>query len=165
MWIAFLFASVLGVGRSFAVERDRGTLEGLGLLPVPGGTLFLGKFLSNALFLLLVQLVWIAGVCAALHPASVTSDGDPVCCGGEPWAGSVGDAVSALSASSRSRELLMPLLLFPLALPIVIGCVRATTLVYTGDGGETWPWFNLLAAFDVMFIAVAYAVFDFVLEE
>ncbi len=165
LWIAFLFASVLGVGRSFAVERDRGTLEGLGLLPVPGGALFLGKFLSNALFLLLVQLVSLPVFALlytlpALRPMAIL-----FVVVGNLGLAALGTLFSALSASSRSRELLMPLLLFPLALPIVIGCVRATTMVYLGDGAETWPWFNLLAAFDVMFIAVAYAVFDFVLEE
>ncbi len=77
----------------------------------------------------------------------------------------LGTLFSAVSASSRSREILMPLLLFPLAIPVVIGTVRVTTLVFQDRAGEAWPWFNLLAAFDLIFISLAYAVFDLVLED
>lgn len=165
LWIAFLFAGMLGLGRSIAVERDRGTLEGLILCPVPAGTIFLGKFLSNLAFILIVQVVSLP-VFAALYtlPALRPMVLLIAVVGAAGFAG-LGTLFSAVSASSRSREILMPLLLFPLAIPVVIGTVRVTTLVFQDRTGEAWPWFNLLAAFDLIYVALAYAVFDFVLED
>ena len=165
LWIAFLFSGMLGLGRSIAVERDRGTLEGLSLCPVPAGAIFLGKFLSNLAFILIVQAVALP-VFAALYnlPALQPLVLLIALVGAAGFAG-LGTLFSAVSASSRSREILMPLLLFPLSIPIVIGTVRVTTLVFQDRSGEAWPWFNLLAAFDVVFVSLAYVVFDLVLED
>lgn len=165
LWIAFLFAGMLGLGRSLAVERDRGTLEGLSLCPVDAGTIFLGKFVSNVLFIVIVQVVSLpvfAGLynLPALRPA-VFAIG---IAGAIGFAG-LGTLFSALASSSRGREILMPLLLFPLSIPVVIATVRATTLVFQGNAGDAWPWFNLLVAFDVIFVTLAYVVFDLVLED
>lgn len=165
LWIAFLFAGMLGLGRSISVERDRGTLEGLTLCPVPAGAIFLGKFLSNLAFILIVQAVSLPVFAAlytlpALRPLVLL-----IALVGATGFAALGTLFSAMSASSRSREVLMPLLLFPLAIPVVIGTVRVTTLVFQDRAGETWPWFNLLAAFDLIFVSLAYVVFDLVLED
>ncbi|MGH9175062.1 MAG: heme exporter protein CcmB [Vicinamibacterales bacterium] len=165
LWIAFLFAGMLGLGRSLAVERDRGTLEGLALCPVDAGTIFLGKFLSNVIFIGIVQLISLP-VFAALYSLPAL---DPLvlaiaAIGAIGFAG-LGTLFSAMASSSRAREILMPLLLFPLAIPLVIGTVRATTYIFEGNSGDAWPWFNLLAAFDVIFVTLSYVVFDLVLEE
>jgi heme exporter protein B len=165
LWVAFLFAGMLGLGRSLAVERDRGTLEGLALCPVDGGTIFLGKLVSNVLFIVIVQAVALPVFAAlynlpALHPMVLLLG----FVGAVGFAG-LGTLFSAVASSSRGREILMPLLLFPLAIPVVIATVRATTLVFQDRIGDAWPWFNLLAAFDLIFVALAYAVFDLVLED
>jgi heme exporter protein B len=165
LWIAFLFAGMLGLGRSLAVERDRGTLEGLALCPVDGGIIFLGKLISNFLFIAIVQLISLP-VFAGLYNLPALS---PVLlliavAGAVGFAG-LGTLFSAVASGSRSREILMPLLLFPLMIPVVIAAVRATTLVLQGRGDDAWPWFNLLAAFDVIFVTLAYVVFDLVLED
>jgi heme exporter protein B len=165
LWIAFLFAGMLGLGRSLAVERDRGTLEGLSLCPVDAGTIFLGKFLSNVIFIAIVQVVSLP-VFAALYtlPALRPMVLAIAAIGAVGFAG-LGTLFSAIASSSRAREILLPLLFFPLAIPLVIGTVRATTLIFEGNGGDAWPWFNLLAAFDVIFVTLSYIVFDLVLEE
>jgi heme exporter protein B len=165
LWIAFLFAGMLGLGRSIAMERDRGTLEGLTLCPVDGGVIFLGKLISNFLFISIVQLVALPVFLAlydlpALHPVVLL-----IAVAGSLGFAGLGTLFSAVSSSSRSREVLMPLLLFPLTIPVVIATVRATTLVFQDRIGDVWPWFNLLAAFDVMFITLAFVVFDLVLED
>ena len=165
LWIAFLFAGMLGLGRSLAVERDRGTLEGLMLCPVPAGVIFLGKFIANLLFVMLVEAVSLpvfAGLydLPALAPAMF-----PVALAGTVGFAGLGTLFSAVAASSRAREILMPLLLFPISIPIVIAVVRATTLIFDDRTADAWPWFNLLAAFDVLFVTLAYVVFDLVLEE
>jgi heme exporter protein B len=165
LWIAFLFSGMLGLGRSIAVERDRGTIEGLTLCPVDAGTIFLGKFISNLLFIMIVQAVSLPVFAAiydlpALRPIVLVL----AVLGAIGFSG-LGTLFSAVASSSNSREILMPLLLFPLAIPVVIATVRATTLVFQGQMGEAWPWFNLLAAFDVIFLTLSYVVFDLVLED
>jgi len=165
LWIAFLFAGMLGLGRSLAVERDRGTLEALTLCPVDGGTIFLGKLVANVLFISLVEVVALPVFAAlydlpALHPAMF-----PIALAGTLGFAGLGTLFSAVSAGSRAREILMPLLLFPLATPVVIAVVRATTLIFQGRTGDAWAWFNLLAAFDVIFVTLSWLVFDLVLED
>jgi heme exporter protein B len=165
LWIAFLFAGMLGLGRSLAVERDRGTLEGLTLCPVDAGTIFLGKFISNVLFIVIVQAVALPVFYGLYNLPSLRPMVFLIALVGAIGFAGLGTLFSAVAASSRAREILMPLLLFPLAIPLVIGTVRATTLIFQGESGEAWPWFNLLAAFDVIFVTLSYVVFDLVLEE
>ncbi|MCO5176966.1 MAG: heme exporter protein CcmB [Thermomicrobiales bacterium] len=165
LWIAYLFAGMLGLGRSIAVERDRGTLEGLTLCPVDGGSIFLGKLISNLLFVLAVQLVTLPVFAALYDLPALRPMVFAIAFIGALGLSGLGTLFSALAAGSRSREILMPLLLFPLAIPVVIGCVRATTLVFEGNLSDAWPWFNLLTAFDAIFVAISYVVFDYVLEE
>jgi heme exporter protein B len=165
LWIAFLFAGMLGLGRSLAIERDRGTLEGLTLCPVDGGTIFLGKLISNVLFISIVQLVALPVFWALYDLPALTPMVFAIAFVGSLGYAGLGTLFSALVSTSRAREILMPLLLFPMAIPVVIATVRATTLVFQGSVGDAWPWFNLLVVFDVIFITIAYLLFDLVLEE
>lgn len=165
LWIAFLFAGMLGLGRSLAVERDRGTLEGLALCPTPAGTIFLGKFVSNVVFVGLVQVVSLPVFAALYDLPALTPAIYPVALAGVVGFAGLGTLFSAVASSGRAREILMPLLLLPLSIPIVIAVVRATTLIFQQQTGDAWPWFNLLAAFDVIFVTLAYVVFDLALED
>lgn len=165
LWIAFLFAGMLGLGRSLAVERDRGTLEGLALCPTPAGTIFLGKFVSNVVFVGLVQVVSLPVFAALYDLPALTPAMYPVALAGVVGFAGLGTLFSAVASSGRAREILMPLLLLPLSIPIVIAVVRATTLIFQHQASDAWPWFNLLAAFDVMFVTLAYVVFDLALED
>jgi heme exporter protein B len=165
LWIAFLFAGMLGLGRSIAVERDRGTLEALLLCPVAGGTLFLGKFAANVIFIGLVEIISLPVFYAlydlpALAPMVVL-----IALAGTVGFAGLGTLFSALASSSRAREILLPLLLLPLSIPVVIAVVRATTLVFQDDTADAWRWFNLLVAFDIVFVTLAYLVFDVALED
>lgn len=165
LWIAFLFAGMLGLGRSLAVERDRGTLEALTLCPVDAGWIYLGKFIASLFFILLVQIISLPIFAAlydlpALDPAML-----PVALAGSIGFAGLGTLFSAVAAGSRSREILMPLLLMPLSIPIVIAVVRATTLIFEGKTSDAWAWFNVLAAFDVIFVTLSWLVFHLVLED
>lgn len=165
LWIAFFFAGILGIGRSIAVERDRGTLDGLLLAPVDGGQLFLGKFLGSLVSILFVEAIALpvfAGLYAlpALHPLALA-----IVVAGTVGFSSLGTLFSAVASSGRSREVLLPLLLFPILIPVLIAAVRATTLVFQGDEGEVLRWFNLLVGFDVVFITLAYLGFSSVIED
>lgn len=165
LWIAFFFAGMLGLGRSIALERDRGTFEGLLLTPVDGGTLFLGKFMATLLSILLVQVITLPVFAVlynlpALHPWVIAI----TLVGTVGFAG-LGTLFSAVAANGRAREVLLPLLLFPLLVPVLIAAVQATALVFQGERGDLIAWFNLMVAFDVIFVTLAYLGFSFVIEE
>lgn len=165
LWIAFFFAGMLGLGRSIALERDRGTLEGLLLTPVDGGTIFVGKFLATMLSLLFVEAVTLPVFAVlydrpALHPWVIAL----AIVGTVGFAG-LGTLFSAIASSGRTREVLLPLLLFPLLVPVLLGAVQATAIVFDSERDGILAWFNLLVAFDVIFVTLAYLGFSFVIEE
>ena len=165
LWIAFLFAGSLGIGRTIAAERDRGTLDGLLLTPVDSGVLFAGKFLGALISLLVVEAIALP-VFAILYdvPALQPRMWLVALVGSAGFVG-LGTLFSAIAARGRAREVLLPLLLFPLVIPILIASVRATALLFGADGDGFWRWFNLLVGFDVIFIVLAFLGFGYVLEE
>ncbi len=165
LWVAFNFAGMLGLGRSIALERDRGSLDGLLLCPVDRGTIYLGKFIGNFLFITLVEVISVP-IFAALFNLNVLQPSlFVVLLLGTIGFASVGTLLAVMAASTRSREVMLPVLMFPILLPVVIATVRATTLILTGQTGDLGPWLNLLGAYDLLFLTIAYAVFDRVVEE
>ncbi len=165
LWVAFNFAGMLGLGRSIALERDRGSLDGLLLCPVDRGTIYLGKFIGNFLFITLVEVISVP-IFAALFNLNVLQPAlFVVLLLGTVGFASVGTLLAVMAASTRSREVMLPVLMFPILLPVVIATVRATTLILTGQTRDLVPWLNLLGAYDLLFLTIAYAVFDRVVEE
>lgn len=165
LWITVIFAGLLGLGRSAAIDRQQGAWEGLLLAPADRGTLFLGKLASALLFIGIVEvlaLVVFAALFAlpVLRPMVVL-----VVVLGTLGFSTLGTLFSVMAATTRAREVLLPVLLFPLALPVVISAVRATTLLLTGREGEVDPWISLLAGFDALFLGIAYVVFGHAVEE
>lgn len=165
LWIAFFFAGMLGLGRSIALERDRGTFEGLLLTPVDGGTLFAGKFLATLLSILAIQAITLPVFAVlyslpALHPWVIGI----VIVATIGFAG-LGTLFSAVASTGRAREVVLPLLLFPLLVPVLIAAVQATALVFQEESDDLLSWFNLLVAFDVIFVTLAYLGFSYVVEE
>jgi heme exporter protein B len=127
--------------------------------------IFLGKLVSNLLFITIVQVVSLPVFAGLYNLPALSPQVFLIAFAGAVGFAGLGTLFSAVASGSRSREILMPLLLFPLMIPVVIASVRATTLVLQDRGGDAWPWFNLLAAFDVIFVTLAYVVFDLVLED
>ena len=166
LWSTFLFATLLALGRGFARERDRGTLEGLVLAPIDRGSLYLAKLLANTLFVLLVEVVSLP-IFAALFGVrfdwprllAVAVLGALGLCG-------VGTLFAAMATHTRAREVMLPVLLIPIAIPVVIATVKATAAA-TGPAPvlDDLPWLNLLVAFDAIFIALSYLVFEHVIAD
>lgn len=166
LWVAFTFSGILGLGRSFAAERDKGSLDGMLLAPVDRGAILVGKATANLIFILLMEAVTL--------PLFVILFNVPL-----PWFplvgylilgtlgfSVVGTLLSAIAASTRMREVMLPLLLFPVLVPLFIGAVKITSGAFAGQAFDDYSnWFNLLIAFDVIFIVVAFLVFEYVVEE
>jgi heme exporter protein B len=168
LWLAFMFTGVLGLGRSFQAEQANDCLEQLLLVPGDRGNIFLGKFVGNVAFMLAVEILIIPlfalffqlNLWDALLPLLV------VAILGTLGFAAIGTLFSALTANLRAREVLFPLLLFPLVVPVIIGSVTATGVVLSGGMlGEAGGWLKLLGAFDTIFLAVAYLTFEVVVEQ
>jgi heme exporter protein B len=162
LWVAFVFAGVLALGRSMAFERDRGTLDGLLLAPIDRGALYAAKVAANACFMLAVEAILLPVFTAFFDLPVVRFEVVPVLLLGTLGFAAVGTLFAAMAANTRAREALLPVLLFPVAVPVIIGSVKATAAVI--DGSEAGPWLGLLGAFDALFLVVGFWLFTHVVE-
>ncbi len=165
LWVAFTFSGILGLNRSFVIEKDKGSLEGLMLAPVDRSAIYLGKLASNLIFMLLVEAIMLP-VFGALYNAPVLNASMLlVVFLGTMGFASVGTLFSAVAVNTRIRETMMPVLFLPIVVPVVIAAVRFTGDTLVGGTGDVLPWLNLLIAFDVVFLAISFLAFEFVVEE
>uniref|UniRef100_A0A7C1FQI4 Cytochrome C biogenesis protein n=1 Tax=Thermomicrobium roseum TaxID=500 RepID=A0A7C1FQI4_THERO len=164
-WVAVVFATLLGLTRAVALERQEGAWEGLLLTPVDRSVIFLAKLVSMLLFVSLVELVALV-VMATLFALPVFRPGVLfVTFLGTVGLCTLGTLFAVMTANVRAREVLLPALLFPLSVPVVIGAVRATTLELSGVGDEAGPWKSLLAGFAVLFFGIGALTFGATVEE
>jgi heme exporter protein B len=166
LWVVFLFTSLLGLGRSTETEREDGGLALLVQVPCDRGWVFCGKALANALDLLLVQ-VWTAVLAAVfldVEWGGTIGRALPLAALGAIGLSCVGTLFSTMAACARFRELMLPLMLFPLALPLLVYASRATSELLAGRAVPD-TWWGFLILYDWTFALIGYFVFDFVLEE
>ena len=171
LWVAFAFAANLGLGRSMATESERGTLEGLLLCPLHPSTVYVAKLISNLVFTAVLE-AGILPVFAAFFDAPVFRPALFVVIAlGTLGFVALGTLFAAMAAGTRAREILLPVLLFPVSVPVFIGAVKGTAAVLDGVHGG-WaslvaasPWLNLLAGFDVLFLVICVLVFEYVVEQ
>ncbi|MBI4236598.1 MAG: heme exporter protein CcmB [Chloroflexi bacterium] len=166
LWVAVLFASILGLGRSFAREVERGSLEGLLVAPLDPGALYVAKVLGN-LALLLVLAAVIVPLGAILFGLDLFRPGLllflPL---GSLGIAAVGTILAAVAANTRAREALLPIILLPLLVPVVIAGVKGTGLALDGRPWvELQVWAGLLVAYDVLFTTISYLTFNIVMEQ
>jgi heme exporter protein B len=166
LWVTFAFAGTLGLNRSMAIEKDRGCLDGLLLAPVDRSAIYFGKAIGNLIFMSLVELI-VLPVYSLLYNINLFVPGLLlVTLLGSIGYVTVGTLLSTMAVQARTRDILLPILLFPVVLPALLGAVKGCTAFLQGlEMSEIWPWLNLLIAYDVIFLAIAFMVFDFVVEE
>jgi heme exporter protein B len=163
LWIAFVFASVLGLGRTLSAEQEQGRLDRLLLCPVDRKAIFLAKLAGNLLFITAVEVVAVPVFAAIYDLPVLTWRVVPIVVLGTVGISTVGTLFSAVAANTRAREILLPLLIFPLIVPVVIGAVKATQGLVVAIGDT--PWLGLIAAFDVIFVSISSVLFPYVIEE
>ncbi len=164
LWVAFVFASLLGLGRTIAAEREIGSMDRLLLCPVDRKAIYLAKLLGNMLFIGVVEIVALPIFAALFNVPLFVGALLPIVLLSTLGIAAVGTLFSAMAAATRARELLLPILVFPLIVPIVIGAVRATGTLLAPAVNEP-PWLGLIAAFDVIFLTVSMLTFEYVIEE
>jgi heme exporter protein B len=166
LWMAVLFASVMAARRAYQAEAEDGALEGLLLAPVDKAAIFIGK--STAIVLELLALV--AAVLVLVVVLFDLSLGSPLALAGAFALGSLGLAAvgglfGVVAEAARTREAIFPMLVLPLATPVLVAGVRATDLAAAGRTGEALSWLGLLVAFDVVFVSIGVLVFGFLMED
>ncbi|MBI4471344.1 MAG: heme exporter protein CcmB [Acidobacteria bacterium] len=167
LWIAFSFAGILGLNRSLAMELDNDCLQGLLLAPLSRGDLYLGKVASNYVFMMLselmilppfvlfynlaidTKLLWIIAI-AALGTLGFVA---------------VGTILSLISANTRMREVMLPLLQIPMMVPVVIAAVESTTMILADEREGISTWLSMLGGFSIVYLLASYLMFEYAVEE
>ena len=166
LWIAVTFGGVLGLTRSFTLELDRGSLRGLLLAPVSRDAIYFGKMLANFLFMAVVEAIVIPVLVVLFNLSPDIAWMVLIAFLATLGITTVGTLFSAMAVSTRSREVMLPLLFFPVAIPVLVGAVEASGLAFTdGDLGDLAKWLPLLAAFDAIFLVLCPVAFHIVVEE
>jgi heme exporter protein B len=170
LWVTLLLAAVIGVTRLFAAEREQGGIDALLLAPVDRTALFVAKASALFLFLVVVELVALPAYdLMLLGPGlgGTLPELPLILLLGNVGIAAVGALVAALAAETRTRELIVPLMLLPLLVPLLISCAQATEPLMRSEQGpeDLGRWLGLLTLYDVVFVLVSVAVFDFLLED
>jgi len=166
LWATFAFAGTLGLNRSMAIEKDRGCLDGLLLAPVDRSAIYFGKVISNLTFMLIVEVI-ILPVYSVLYNVNLFQPGllMVILLGSIGYAG-VGTLLSAMSVQTRTRDILLPILLFPVIIPVLLSAVKASSGFLEGvELSEIILPINLLIVYDIIFISLAFMFFEYVVEE
>jgi heme exporter protein B len=166
-WLTFLLAGLLGLGRAFVVEREHDCLDGLVLAPCDKGAIYLGKVAATSALMLAMECAFIAatGIFYNIDLWAAAPRLLLIALGGTIGFAAVGTLFAAMTAQLRAREVLLPVLLLPLVVPVLLASVKLTEAALAGEPwGQTAAWWRLLLGFDVVFVVAGLLTFEFVLE-
>lgn len=168
LWVAFVFSGMFGLNQSFAMERENGNLRAMALMPVDGGAIYVGKFLSVTLIMLMFEAL-IFPIFIIFYDLQLTVGMFmliPVLLAGTIGFTSLGTILSAVAVHTRNQQILLSLLLWPLVSPIIIWSVTLTGMILSSEVTEAfYPLLLRVGAFDVIFFTLSYMLFEFVLED
>ncbi|TFH19923.1 MAG: hypothetical protein E4H03_13075 [Myxococcales bacterium] len=165
LWIAIVFSAMLGLGRVFAIERENGCMTALVLAPVDRGSLYLAKLLVNVVLLLVFEalLLPVFALMFGLDLSAYIVNLIIVLGAGSLGLAAAGTLFALAALGTRARELMLPLIVLPLQIPLLIAAVKATGIVMrNGSLAELGGWGAILLAFDVMFVTVGWLAFEFI---
>jgi heme exporter protein B len=169
LWVAFAFAAMLGLSRTFAREVPNDCLQGLRMAPVSASSIYIGKLLSNFVFLGMIQLIVlpIFGLFYNVTLRPVAAQLVLVVLLGSWGLSAIGTTFAAIATSIRLRELMLPVLLFPIELPLILYLVESTTALITGADAiiELNVWLRMALGFDIIFTVLSLFLFEYILEE
>jgi heme exporter protein B len=165
LWVTFAFASTLELNRSLALEMENDCLDGLLLAPMDRSAIYFGKMVGNLIFICTIEAL-ILPIFSVLFDLNLIRPSLllTIFLGTVGFAG-VGTLLSAIAVNTRAREVMLPVLLFPIILPVVIAATKVTGGILDGIPlGDLAHWLRFLVAFDVIFLVVSYMTFDFVVQ-
>ena len=168
LWISFLFACVIGLSRTMGVERESAGFSAMYASPADPSALYLGKVVSATVLMGIMELVGFA-VLAVLYQVDVWKSAGAlalIAISATVGIAAAGALFAAMSARTRTREVLLPVLMFPVLVPVLIAAVKATE-AHLGGGGwvDSRDWIRLMLVYDVIFLVAASLLFEYILEE
>jgi len=168
LWVAFVFSGMFGLNHSFSLEKENGNLRAMALMPVDGGQIYLGKFLSVTIIMLMFEAL-IFPIFIIFYDLQLSVGMFmliPVLLAGTIGFTSLGTILSAVAVHTSNQQILLSLLLWPLVSPIIIWSVTLTGMILSGEmTGAFYPLLIRVATFDVIFFTLSYMLFDFILED
>lgn len=166
LWATFAFAGTLGLNRSMSIEKEHSSLDGLLLAPVDRSAIYFGKTMANMVFMLVVEIFTLP-IYAVLYNVNLFNPGLLIVIVLGSWAYSaIGTLLAAMAVQARSRELLLPVLLFPVLIPVLIAAVRASSAFLNGlEMAYIWPSLNIIIAYGLIMPALGYMFFDLIVED
>jgi len=163
LWVTFAFASTLELNRALSLEMENGCLDGLFLAPMDRSVIYFGKMLGNLIFISAIEALMLP-IFSVLFELNLIQP--PLLLTiflGTIGIAAVGTLLSAIAVNTRAREVMLPVLLFPIILPVVISAVKVTAGILDGIPlSDLAHWFRFLIAFDIIFLVVSYMTFDYV---
>ena len=166
LWVAYGFVGVLAMNRAFAREQEQGALDGLLAAPVSRDAVFLGKMLGTLTFMLVIEAALLPVFAVMLDLPTLSPTLGLIILLATVGFATVGTFFAAIAAQTRSREILLPVLFFPVIVPVIIAAVEATALAL--QGGPMLPvwtrWLPLLVVFDALFLVICPWIFGYVFE-
>jgi heme exporter protein B len=166
LWATFAFAGTLGLNRSMALEAENKSMDGLLTAPIERSAIYFGKFIGNLLFMVIVEAITLP-IYSVLYNVNLFEPRllGVLLLGSIGYAG-VGTLLSSMAVQTRTRDLLLPVLLFPIVIPLLVAAVRASSGILNGSPIDfIFPAVNLMIVFDLVMIALAYMFFDYIVEE
>jgi heme exporter protein B len=165
LWVTFAFSSTLELSRSMAVEMENGCLDGLFLAAMDRSAIYFGKMLGNLVFLSIIEAIMLPIFSVVFNLNLVRPLLLLTVFLGTIGFAAVGTLLSAMAVNTRAREVMLPVLIFPIILPLVVSAVKVTGGILDGVAlSEFAHWLQFLVAFDVIFLVVSYMTFDFVVQ-
>lgn len=168
LWVAILFAGTIGLSRSFMLEKENGCMQGLMLAPADRTVILFGKMASNLMFLLIME-AFLLPLFMIFFNVDLLSHLGPllfVIFIGTLGFCALGTLLSSLSSNLKTREIMLPILLYPLMIPVIIGSVRMTGQILDGKPlSSMMDWIGLTLCFDFIYIGVSIMTIDHILEE
>lgn len=170
LWVALTFAAVLGLNRTYVSEKDEGVMDGLLLAPFDRSLIYWGKFVSNLIFLIVIQIISLPVFVLFFVTQNFTSNAWLLVLTvilGDLGIVAVGTLLSAISVNTKARDLMLPILFFPVIIPLLIGVVKLTSFVFAPvlSPDAIRVWLQFLVIYDIIFLIVPFLVFDFVVED
>lgn len=166
LWVTIAFAGTLGLNRSLAQEQENRCIDGLLLAPMDRSAIFFGKALGNILFMTLVEVIVVPIFAVLFNVPLLRAAIWLIIALGTVGYAAVGTLFSTMAVNTRAREVMLPILLLPVSVPVFISAVNATGGFLRGEPlSEVASWLQLLLAYDAIIIAISFMTFDFVVEE
>ena len=166
LWVTFAFAGVLSLNRAFIQEKDDGCLEGLMVCPFSRETIFIGKMLGSLFFMFFIEAIVLPIFSLLFNVNVISLSFITITVLTTLGFVTVGTLFSALAVNTKAREMVLPILFFPIVAPLIISAISASGLVLSGESWSSFSsWLGIIVAFDVIFLVVSYLVFSFVIEE